>query len=295
MKKAILIILSLIVIQNNIYSNPALQLVVNGGKYIVNLIAPIIFEKGINTISSKLASNDKDIKKLESYISERNEKEAYKLLIKLIADKKIDEIYIPMYYLKIAYITDNYYNTIKYLDIIIDSYPNSEYFNDAYYLRYFYRGFIDYEEEEYDSAIKNLKNAANLKPNSEYSWYWLGRAYYSNEDYNKATESFNKAINLNPNDGDNWYWLGIAYLYNQNYNKAIESFNKAVNLNPNEENYYFALGGTYYNNKDYNKAIESLNKAVRLNPNNEESWYWLGTAYLEIKNIIKRWKVLIKL
>ncbi|MBW5394568.1 tetratricopeptide repeat protein, partial [Brachyspira hampsonii] len=108
----------------------------------------------------------------------------------------MNDKYIPFYYIELSYISSNIYDAIKYIEIVITSYPNSEYFNDAYYLRYFYRGFINYEEKEYDSAIENLKNAANLKPNSEYSWYWLGRAYYSDEDYNKATESLNKAVNL---------------------------------------------------------------------------------------------------
>ncbi|MEI0564337.1 tetratricopeptide repeat protein [Brachyspira pulli] len=267
MKKAILIILSLIVIQNNVYSNP----IVAGAKWVGSIIAPIIAEKGINTISSKLASNDKDIKKLESYISERNEKEAYKLLIKLIADKKIDEIYIPMYYLRIADIADNYYDTIKYLDIIINSYPNSEYFNDAYYLRYLYRGFIDYEEEEYDSAIENFKTAANLNPNNEYNWALLGKAYLENKEYNKAIESIDKAVKLNPNEEGYWNWLGIAYLENKEYNKAIESLKKAIKLNSKISAYYRALGDAYRMINDKAQAREAYMKSLELKPDNSKA------------------------
>ncbi|MEI0540001.1 tetratricopeptide repeat protein [Brachyspira pulli] len=246
----------------------------------------IIIDKGTEFINNRIEI-EIEIKILNSYIKEKKEKEAYQLLTKLIYEKKINDKYIPYYYIKLSYISSDIYDAIKYLEIVITSYPNSKYFNLAYMLKHFYKGTINFHQGKYYDAVENFEIAVNLSPNDEIVLFSLGISYFMCEDFYNAINYLERAVNLNPNNEEYLLVLGVSYFRYSDYPNAIYFLNKLININPNNHNAVAWLGNSYLYNKNYNKAIIYIKRAILLEPYISGYYVVLGDIYSAKNNYIE--------
>jgi tetratricopeptide (TPR) repeat protein len=105
--------------------------------------------------------------------------------------------------------------------------------------KYLQQGFVHFQKQEYDQAIKSYEKAIELEPKSAAAYNMLGMAYrfkynqLANPEYRaKEIGAFQKAGEIDPN-----YWiamvnLGATYYYQGEKAKAAPLFKQALTLNP---------------------------------------------------------------
>jgi tetratricopeptide (TPR) repeat protein len=108
---------------------------------------------------------------------------------------------------------------------ILEQDPNN---SDALHLL----GLINYQQNDYDQAIKYIKNAIELKSTAIYHGN-LAMTYNAKGDKKEAEKHFSNALKLNPNyDNANlaYYNLGVYAMDNGEYEKALDLFSKSLKL-----------------------------------------------------------------
>lgn len=120
-------------------------------------------------------------------------------------------------------------------------------------------------DNQYNSAIKHLDIALEMRPNDSQIYYDLALCYANlwrigqeNEYLILADEYYEKALRISPDN------KGIMYAYSQllvfgmkNYSKAESLLEKLVNeMDVKDVDSYFLLGRVYYILEKYNKAYD---------------------------------------
>jgi tetratricopeptide (TPR) repeat protein len=82
------------------------------------------------------------------------------------------------------------------------------------YSAYFVRGLSYLALNDWPSAIRDLKQALEFKPDLPIAWYGLGKAYQEEGENEKAKEALEKAVELEPD--------------NEEFKKALESLSSSV-------------------------------------------------------------------
>ena len=135
---------------------------------------------------------------------------------------------------------------------------------------YFWRGktlATDLNEENIKAGIEEISHAINLKPDYAEAYFERGLLYLQLGELDKAAEDFKKAVKLSPRLSESYVYLAQIELAKGNTEKALEYIQKASGKE-SEDNYkyYFYFGKIYFNNKDYEKAVEFFTKALEKNP-----------------------------
>jgi len=168
-----------------------------------------------------------------------------------------------------------------------------------------------------DWAKPELEKLSSLDPKNALYHYWLARLDYDVQQYNSAIARLKKVIELDPQMMRAYDNLGLCYDYLGKYEEAIASYNRAVDLNrlnpqpspwphvnlaitlmainkPAEaENHlreaiaydgrlpqaHYQLGQALEKQGKFTEAIQSLKLAAALDPNYPDPHYTLGRIY----------------
>ena len=109
--------------------------------------------------------------------------------------------------------------------------------------KYLREGFSNFQQQDYDGAIKNYEQAIALGVKSAHACNMLGMAYRF-----KSQQTHDPALQTS----------------------EIISFQKAVELDPKYLPAIINLAATYYSRGDQAKAAVWVKKALALNPNPQE-------------------------
>ncbi len=168
-----------------------------------------------------------------------------------------------------------------------------------------------------DWAKPELEKLSSLDAKNALYQYWLARLDYDAQQYNSAINRLKKTIDLDPQMMRAYDNLGLCYDYLGRYEEAIASYNRAVELNrmltppspwphvnlaislmainkPAEaENHlreavaydaqlpqaHYQLGQALEKQGKYSEAIQLLRRAAALDPNYPDPHYTLGRIY----------------
>jgi tetratricopeptide (TPR) repeat protein len=84
---------------------------------------------------------------------------------------------------------------------------------------------FEYENlDEYNLAIKYLKNALELNPENETALYELGFCYEIQEQFEEGINFFESFINSSPYSYPAWYNMGLLFSKMELHEKAIDCF-----------------------------------------------------------------------
>ncbi len=158
---------------------------------------------------------------------------------------------------------------------------------------YFERGESFLKNQDYDNAIKELKNAIKIDERNFKSYYLIGRAFYKKSDFESAKNYLLKAIGLKNNDFSSNILLATVFEKMGDYDNAIAKYRIAENLRPGDFGVHYGLGRTFYKVGKIYKALNELLIANEKNAGNFEVNFILGKIYYEkgdFKNSVKYFK-----
>ena len=141
----------------------------------------------------------------------------------------------------------------------------------------------------YDLAIAQLEEAAQLGPRQPPVLAHLGEAYLeagkarrgteSRELFQKSVEAYGKAVALKPEEPGYHNNFGLALAFSGDLERAEAELSKSAELDPsNGGRYFFNLGAVLTNNAQIKGAVLAFRKATELDPEYSMAWYQLGVS-----------------
>lgn len=127
-------------------------------------------------------------------------------------------------------------------------------------------------KELVSEAIKEVKRATEINPNSFEAWYQLGLIYkdlvsveVENADTHAIT-SFEMAAKIKPEYSETYLQMGAIYARTKNFESAIEYFIRAADIDSDNANIQYNIGLSYKELGDIESSRRSFEKALGLLP-----------------------------
>ncbi|MFY0601693.1 MAG: tetratricopeptide repeat protein [Cyclobacteriaceae bacterium] len=148
---------------------------------------------------------------------------------------------------------------------------------------------MQYENDDFNSAISSFSNAIRLNPNSSDYPFGLASSYYEIQQYDSAKKYIELAISLEPNQPDYHYRAGNIYFHTKEYEKAFENY--TISLANLSDDYPIDLGNCYYNKavsayylERYNRAIYDVTQLLKEKPDDLNALHLRGVSQLKIES-----------
>jgi len=130
-------------------------------------------------------------------------------------------------------------------------------------------GLMHYYLGEYDEAIAAMRNAVNLRPNSQLPWMNLGDVLYVSQRFNEARDAFAKAqqlvrasLDVNPNESTLLMDLAWIQAMLGNNEEALRTIARAQELTPDDP-YAWYVAALIYNEQGISDAtLDALKTAA---------------------------------
>ena len=97
-----------------------------------------------------------------------------------------------------------------------------------------------------------------------------GMALFAAARYAEALENFRTAAELEPNNNKVYYYLGIVYRVLDRPTEALSAFSRSLEIFPYHIESLFSLAQTYFKLDDFPAALEYCEKALRIAPEEEK-------------------------
>jgi len=172
----------------------------------------------------------------------------------------------------------------------------------------------NYQNEQYNKAIKNYKSAIAINPNNFQTYFDLGGVYLVKRDLENFSSSLLKSIDINSQNEETYYFIGQGYAIMDEPDEIIEIFKEKKSDKTNwgalcggissvyermgdldeaikylgkglittkyAHQIYTQIGKLYSRYKgNYMKAIENFNRALEYDPTYPKAYYELGLIY----------------
>ena len=105
------------------------------------------------------------------------------------------------------------------------------------------------------------------------------------QEYNDAIRSVKEVIEEQPSNAEAWLLLGDCYSGLGKDKKAIRAYQKAIGINPKHADAIFGLGVTYTRLGKHSNATEAYKQVVRIQPKHAQAHFYLGMSYERIGRI----------
>lgn len=163
---------------------------------------------------------------------------------------------------------DDSYAAIEALSVAIELKPGSM----AAYLK---RGEAYRRRNEFDAALRDLRQAADLDPLATYPRELLGDVQYARATthaqsapglFLRAAERYREFVELDDRSARGQYKLGLASYRAGQVQVAIAALREAIQLDPKFAEAHYTLGVSLRAAGSREAALASLEKAVKLSP-----------------------------
>lgn len=128
-----------------------------------------------------------------------------------------------------------------------------------------------------DEAIAACQQAADLKPEQDYYWSFLAKAYQGKKDYARAAEMYRQALSLNAGRSGNYTTLAWLYYFRVKdaEPQAYEVLEAGLQKFPDDRGLLFDI--TRYHRYDRHDAefLKYAERYLAVNPSDEtvRQWY----------------------
>ena len=134
-------------------------------------------------------------------------------------------------------------------------------------------------------ALDGLSKEIAASPNDPRLYAQRGALNYENEGYDEAIRDLNKALSYDSTNVTYLHLLADAYLdYYQSYN-AISTMKKAATLYPKRIPTLLKLCEFQLILQQYDESINTINNILKIQPLNAEAFFMLGMNFKEMGNV----------
>ncbi|HKA16724.1 MAG TPA: tetratricopeptide repeat protein [Blastocatellia bacterium] len=124
------------------------------------------------------------------------------------------------------------------------------------------------KQKQYQPALPLLAHALEVNKDGWRAAYSLGIAQFESGQRSEAVRSLRRAVELNPNSANTNMWLGLTLAPDpEARGEAIQALEKAVTLAKDSVPMaYFYLGGLYSKNNQFREAANAFETLLRIAP-----------------------------
>jgi len=138
-------------------------------------------------------------------------------------------------------------------------------------------GVLYCQSEKFDDGVSYLRNAARCDPESQTTYYNLGKALDGAGLLEDALTAYQEAVKIKDNYADAWNNIGDCLTRLGRVEDSVEAYQKALEINPSSH-LYFNLGNALLEKGDLVQASERYQKALALKPEFAEAALNLAIA-----------------
>jgi len=91
------------------------------------------------------------------------------------------------------------------------------------------------ESGKYGDAIRDYKQALELRPEWSEGWWDLGTMQYDRDQYAEAIRSFQNLVKLAPGAGPGWSFLGLCEFEIKDYANSLRDLKKGMSLGEGDD------------------------------------------------------------
>ncbi|MEQ8763322.1 MAG: tetratricopeptide repeat protein [Planctomycetota bacterium] len=109
-----------------------------------------------------------------------------------------------------------------------------------------------------------------------------GRGFYNQEKWQSAIKQFSRALDRHPDDVSSLYYRGLAYLYDGDTGRAIDDLEKVRRLAPDTERIDERLGRAYLAHGNHTRAREIFESIAVREPDNSRVLHLLAQTHYDL-------------
>ncbi len=133
-------------------------------------------------------------------------------------------------------------------------------------LALYHRGYARYKSQMYDSAVQDLRRAAEALPplQAATAYYHGGLCLFALNRRDEAVKAFSQVLALVPSHSESYFYRGCMYTKQEQFLLAIKDFNTALRYNSNDGASAGMLGSLLINAGSRQEGCAKLFRASQL-------------------------------
>ena len=125
---------------------------------------------------------------------------------------------------------------------------------------YVAQAIIDFDEKNYQDAIRNLEEALRREPDHVEALYYMGVVHMALRRPEEAVRYLTRAQAKSPEDTSIAFQLALAYFAQQRYDAAEPLFERVFKADPTIDGLGYYVGFIRYRKKDYRGALDAFRR-----------------------------------
>ena len=131
---------------------------------------------------------------------------------------------------------------------------------------YVAQAILDFDEKNYQSAIRNLDEALKREPDHVEALYYMGVVHMALRRPDDAVRYLTRAHAKSPDDTSITFQLGLAQFALQRYDAAEPLLERVYRIDPTIDGLGYYVGFIRYRKKDYRGALEAFRRGRTSDP-----------------------------
>ena len=153
----------------------------------------------------------------------------------------------------------------------------------SWYFAYYYKGMAEYNQQNYEGAVADLKNFVSKSDSIPAAYMFLAQSYNALNKPQEALEVLNTYISKVSDDKNAYVEKSNAHMLLQDYNAYIEDLKQVTVLDPKNDAAYKNIASVYGMQKNWQGVIDNLTKAIEISPDNADYYFDRASAEYSIK------------
>jgi tetratricopeptide (TPR) repeat protein len=112
-------------------------------------------------------------------------------------------------------------------------------------------------------TLEYLTKSAQLDPNQNLTWYYLGRAFACKGDSREAFIAYKNSVSTPEATGHTWCSIGVLYHQQHQFMDALQAFVCAIQLEHRHYAAWLNLGILYEQDNQFEEALKCYKLAVK--------------------------------
>jgi tetratricopeptide (TPR) repeat protein len=131
---------------------------------------------------------------------------------------------------------------------------------------YVAQAILDFDEKNYQDAIRNLEEALRREPDHVEALYYMGVVHMALRRPEEAVRYLTRAQTRSPQDTSIAFQLALAYFAQQRYDDAEPLFERVYRADPTIDGLGYYVGFIRYRKKNYRGALDAFRRGRTSDP-----------------------------